>query len=82
VRVGVGWADLLVVEVLASDQGCGVIADREPGLGDRGEREVVGAPEPPILVATQPGSTELDRTPGQRRATPNASRMSKSLLSE
>ncbi|MFJ9782975.1 hypothetical protein ACIRSS_25575 [Amycolatopsis sp. NPDC101161] len=40
-----------------------------------------GAPRPPILVATHPGSTEFRSTPGHRRATPKATRMSKSLLS-
>jgi hypothetical protein len=32
-----------------------------------------GAPRPPILVGTQPGSTALLRTSGQRRATAKAS---------
>ena len=38
----VGRAGLLMVEVAGGDGGGGVVADGEPGLGDRGEREVVG----------------------------------------
>ncbi len=40
-----------------------------------------GAPGPPILVGTQPGSRALLSTPGQRRATANASTTSNSLES-
>ena len=40
-----------------------------------------GAPGPPILVGTQPGSSAFDRTPVHSRATAKASTTSNSLLS-
>lgn len=34
----------LMVEVAGGHGSCGVVADREPCLGDRGERQIVGGP--------------------------------------
>src|SRR5580700_3535742 len=83
-RVG-GRVDLpamLVVEVLTAyhRRGSSLVASHACVTGARLRSS--GAPGPPILVATQPGSSALEKTPGQRRATANASTTSKSLLSE
>ena len=45
-------------------------------------RRSSGAPGPPILVGTQPGSTALLDTSGQSRATAQARAVTNSLLSE
>src|SRR4030095_12852537 len=45
-------------------------------------RRSSGAPGPPILVGTQPGSTALLYTSGQIRATATARVVTNSLLSE
>ena len=45
-------------------------------------RRSSGAPGPPILVGTQPGSTALLYTSGQMRATATARAVTNSLLSE
>jgi hypothetical protein len=52
-------AALLVVPVATAGAGLGCVAGGEPLLGQVSESEVVGAPGPPILVGTQPGSTAL-----------------------
>jgi hypothetical protein len=42
------------------------------GADDHHRQRLLGAPGPPIFVATQPGSRALESTSGQRRATAKA----------
>ena len=64
---------LLVKEIFAAGERQRIVADREPRLGHVRLAQSPVAPEPPIRVATQPGSSAFERTSGQTRAIANAS---------
>jgi hypothetical protein len=84
-RVGDGWvrfAQSSVVEVATALPRERVDTSREPDLRLGSGGELAGRPGSPIFVLTQPGSTELLTTSGQRRATAAASTASRSLESE
>ena len=68
-----------VVEIAAGPSGSGVVAGGQPDLGLDAQVEVVGGVGPPMRVGTQPGSTALEGTPGQRLARAKASVTSSSL---
>lgn len=59
-----------------------IIASSQPLLSKMSQPQVIWRISSPILVGTQPGSTELLRTSGQIRATAAARVVTKSLLSE
>ena len=80
--VGMNPSRLFMIEVLACHPRRRLVADGEPACVTGASERSSGAPAPPILVGTQPGSTEFDRTRGQRRATANAKTTSSNLLSE
>jgi hypothetical protein len=71
-----------MMPVVAADTRSGVFAHRQPSLRRVPGREVVGRSAATHLRGTQPGSTALLSTPGQRRATANASAVTYNLLSE
>ncbi len=68
-----------VVEIAAGPSGSGVVAGGQPDLGLDAQVEVVGGVGPPMRVGTQPGSTALEGTWGQRLARAKASVTSSSL---
>ena len=81
VRVRMGLEGALMVEVLARDLGGWIVADGQPGLGDRGFGHIVGCAWSSIFVGTHPGSRAFDKTEDQRRATAKARMTSNSLES-
>ena len=72
----------LVMPITAGDEGFGCTEVASHSCVRWPRRRSSGALGPPILVGTQPGSTELVITSGQRRAIAAASVVTKSLLSE
>src|SRR3954454_15114506 len=85
-KVGIGRfvRRLLLPEVMpvtTADQAAGFMLTASQGLVRCPGATPTGAPAPPILVRTQPGSTALLSTCGQRRAKAKASATMCSLLS-
>ena len=56
---GMRLGPALVIPVAAGGARLGILASGKPLLGEVPEPQIVGAPDPPILVGTQPGSNAL-----------------------
>ncbi|VEA66643.1 Uncharacterised protein [Serratia plymuthica] len=81
-RGGMRIQAALVMPITAGNAGLRLCAGHQPLLRQVPQAQIVGGVFAPILVGTQPGSTALLTTPGQRRATAAASAVTNSLLSE